>query len=106
MYYGDLYYKRYVMGDYMWDGLSLKTVWGMTTWFRTMLHVVMSFVMMFLWCLTFLPWSGFWYAFYYVGVYFFTGYFLVRTFLLIFFQCVAFIADDFDKSFKYYDYFQ
>ena len=35
------------MGDYMWDGLSLKTVWGMTTWFRTMLHVLMSFVMMF-----------------------------------------------------------
>ena len=42
-----------------------------------MLHVVMSSAMMFLWCLTFLPWSGFWYMFYYFGVYFFTGYFIL-----------------------------
>ena len=107
LYYGDLYYQRYIMGMYdAFDGLSFKTVWGATTWFRTMLHVVVSFAMMILWCFTFFPWSGFWYMFYYVSVYFYTTYYFVRTFLLVLFQCVAFIADDFDKSFKYLDYFQ
>jgi len=106
LYYADLYYKRYTMGHYQWDGLSFKTVWGASTWFRTMLHVVTSFIMMLLWCLTFIPYSGFWYALYYVGVYAFTGYFFVRTFLLILTQCIAYLADDFDKSFKVYDYFQ
>lgn len=107
LYYGDLYYQRYTVGIYHgFDGLSFLTVYGGTTWIRTMLHVVVSFAMMFLWCLTFIPFSGFWYLLYYVSVYFYTGYYLARTFLLILFQCVAFFADDFDKSFKYYNYFQ
>merc|ERR1712166_1118664 len=106
LYFADLYYKRYIVGNYSWDGLSFKTIWGASTWFRTMLHVVMSAAMMFLWCLTFLPWSGFWYAFYYFGVYFFTGYYLVKTGLFILLQCVALLGDDYAKSYKYYDYFQ
>merc|ERR1712166_1528740 len=89
MYFGDLYYKRYTMGRYNWDGLSFRTIWGASVWFKTMLHVLMSFVLMLLWCLTFIPWSGFWYAFYYMTVYFFTGYYLIRTALLILTQCIA-----------------
>lgn len=105
LYFADLYYKRYVVGIYSWDGLAFKSIWGASTWFRTMLHVVMSFTMMLLWCLTFLPWSGFWYMFYYFGVYFFTGYYLVKTAMLILLQCIALIADNYDSTFKYYDHF-
>lgn len=106
LYFADLYYKRYTMGMYRWDGLSFRTIWGASVWFKTMLHVVMSFTIMLLWCLTFIPWSGFWYAFYYISVYFFTGYYLVRTALLLLTQCIALIGDKFDTEYLYHDYFQ
>jgi len=107
LYFADLYYVRYTTSRYHSFGLAFQNTWGATVWLRTFFHVVVSFIMMFMWMLTFFPWSGFWYAFYYVAVYGYSLYFFVTRFFLILTQVIAMGTDggEYDH-YKYYDYFQ